>query len=236
MKRFAFAVVALCAFTATVAPARADVIYAGTCYPDSLHTDGHPIMFASHQILHNYFASGLRLTLTEPMQITGINGVGLGTDDWGDFWPHLNVFAASGEFSREEMFANDPLLGNVYHGEMGLNGDPTEFGQSLGFTTYYTQLLPVEGVILQPGDYILSVTIDQVTPGWSWLETDVPLSTSIWRWSGDPPGTYTEYSGQQGYTTASMALDIMASPVPEPATLALLGSALLFGGRRRRAV
>lgn len=66
------------AITMAVASARADVIYAGTAFPEVSVTNANSEMGGFNRIGFGdeYSSLGTRVSLTETMLITGIHGVG----------------------------------------------------------------------------------------------------------------------------------------------------------------
>lgn len=233
MMRTTFAASALVALLATVAPARADMIYSGSCYPDATHTNGQPGMPAYIQTGFGYGLTGTRFTITQPMLITGFSGVAFIDGSYLDYHPNLNIFAGSGSLTREQVFATSPLVGNVYSGLAQFDGAPASFGSSMGLSTYFVQFA-LTPVLLQPGDYLLSMGLDQTSGSWGWLQTDQSLGSAVYV-TEESPGQYFDYTtlGPE-YTTGSAAVDIIGTVVPEPASVLLLGMTGALGLRRRR--
>jgi len=217
--------------------ARADLLFSATGYPDLSHTNGHPEMGAvdlpSNQM---YFVSGQRVSLQSDAIITGVAGVGsVTTTAWGEYSPFLNIFEASGVDSREQVFADEPLMGNAYHGSLMFSGTPVPFGVGYsGFPNYYSEFGFVP-FTLEAGEYIFSVTMTTVGQSWGWAESDFDSDGAIFT-QNSSPGAYVEYEGNAPFLTGTMGIDIEGTYVPEPSGVALLVMMSLVGfGRRRRA-
>ncbi|MCO6438145.1 MAG: hypothetical protein J5J06_13710 [Phycisphaerae bacterium] len=215
-----------------VAPARADVIYGGTCFPDVSHTNGQPGMTATHEF-ELWDLVGTRISLHQDMMITGFNAVAITDVPFESVVPRINIYAASGGTSREQMFANSPLVGNVFSGTMSM-GTPVPFGQSMeGFQSYYINF-SFTPFTLPAGDYILSSYVDLVGGSWAWVQTDQNLGSAIEVWSGEP-GNYYDYSSfGPPYTTGSAGVDLIGTPIPEPASICLLSAGSLLATKRLR--
>lgn len=234
MVRHAFGVgMACCALAST---AEASLIYSGTGYPAQTHTTGHPEMPAFHRIGFGdtYAVSGVRLTLTEPTRITGINAVGNTDQPLAGVLPLLNIFRGVGSQSREMAFASTPLFGNAASVLMAFSSTPLPFGTSLGGRQnfYYTfSFTPFE---LPAGDYVFSPMVQVLGGDWGWVETDLPLGTAIYAQDSEP-GQFFTYSGFGApYSTGSMAIDVLGEAVPAPGTAVVLSLFVTVGVRRRR--